>query len=298
MTATQSVSITPESLRQASFSDERSGYSRSEVQAVLTAAADALELAWRNNDALTANGVNTEEGEISSRAVLLLSSAQRIADDAVAEAESYAKDLIETARKQYREIIERAQHVAHSIEKQAAAHPGQIAAAAAAATTPTGATTPTDTGAIPVVGAAASDPWAADRSPALAFATDDLAAAGPASPDEVVRARQFARMATAQVHSLLESIERELGRLGATPARTLPPHPGPAPRLAPEAAPRLSPDAAARPAPEPADERPAPAFEQPAPAFEQPAPAFEQPAPAFEQPAGDSPWRRRSSSEY
>ncbi|MFC8680772.1 DivIVA domain-containing protein [Microbacterium ureisolvens] len=285
MTATQSVSITPESLRQASFSDERSGYSRSEVQAVLTAAADALELAWRNNDALTANGVNTEEGEISSRAVLLLSSAQRIADDAVAEAESYAKDLIETARKQYREIIERAQHVAHSIEKQAAAHPGQIAAAAAAAAaTPTGATTPTDTGAIPVVGAAAADPWAADRSPALAFATDDLAAAGPASPDEVVRARQFARMATAQVHSLLESIERELGRLGATPARTLPPHPGPAPRLAPEAAPRLSPDAAARPAPEPADERPAPAFEQP--------------APAFEQPAGDSPWRRRSSSEY
>jgi len=203
MTATQSVSITPELLRSVSFAEERHGYSRGEVQTLLAAAADALELAWRDNDALTANGVNTDDGEISSRAVLLLSSAQRIADDAVAEAESYAKDLIETARKQYREIIERAQHVAHSIEKQAAAHPGQVAAAATAG---------------PTAAPAPQSPSALDRYPAFAFATDDLAAAGPASPDDVVRARQFARMATAQVHSLLESIERELGRLGAAPA--------------------------------------------------------------------------------
>jgi len=213
MTAIQSVSVNPESLRGASFAEERHGYSRDEVQALLTAAADALEVAWRENEALTASGVSTEEGEISSRAVLLLSSAQRIADDAVAEAESYAKDLIETARKQYREIIERAQHVAHSIEKQAAAHPGQVAAAATAAPAPA-------TGGIPV-----SEPRSSDRSPALAFATDDLVAAGPASPDEVVRARQFARMASAQVHSLLESIERELGRLGATPAQAIPQDP-------------------------------------------------------------------------
>ncbi|MBW9095003.1 DivIVA domain-containing protein, partial [Microbacterium jejuense] len=130
MTPTQSVSITPELLRTVSFADERNGYARGEVHALLSAAADALELAWRDNDALTAGAVASEEGEISSRAVLLLSKAQRIADDAVAEAESYAKDLIETARKQYREIIERAQHVAHSIESQAAAHPGQPAAAA------------------------------------------------------------------------------------------------------------------------------------------------------------------------
>ncbi|WP_349425697.1 DivIVA domain-containing protein [Microbacterium sp. LWS13-1.2] len=229
MTATESVSITPELLRGVSFADERSGYARSEVHALLAAAADALEVAWRDNQALTASGVTTEEGEISSRAVLLLSSAQRIADDAVAEAESYAKDLIETARKQYREIIERAQHVAHSIEKQAAAHPGQIAAAAAPESP------------------RAAEPWAADRSPSLAFATDDLAAAGPASPDDVVRARQFARMATAQVHSLLESIERELGRLGATPAA---PAAAPAP---PAVAPRAAPDA---PGPAAADEQP------------------------------------------
>lgn len=216
MTAIQSVSTTPETLRAASFSDERHGYSRGEVDALLTAAADALEVAWRENAALTASGVSADEGEISSRAVLLLSSAQRIADDAVAEAESYARDLIETARKQYREIVERAQQVAHSIEKEAAAHPAQVAAAPAGAPA---------AGAADPASASAFQPWTADRSPALAFATDDLEVAGPASPDDVVRARQFARMATAQVHSLLESIERELGRLGATPARTAPASP-------------------------------------------------------------------------
>lgn len=261
MTVTESVSITPELLRGVSFAEERHGYARAEVQTLLAAAADALEVAWRDNEALTASGVTTEEGEISSRAVLLLSSAQRIADDAVAEAESYAKDLIETARKQYREIIERAQHVAHSIEKQAAAHPGAVAEAAAAQPASVAA---------PAVGAGSAEPWA-DRSPSFAFATDDLAAAGPASPADVVRARQFARMATAQVHSLLESIERELGRLGAAPAQApaLPPAP---PTPAP---PTLAPPTPAAPAPA-------------APASQ------EQPA-IDDQPSNDRPWRRGSA---
>ncbi len=236
MTAIQSVSTTPETLRAASFTDERHGYSRGEVDALLTAAADALEVAWRENAALTASGVSSDEGEISSRAVLLLSSAQRIADDAVAEAESYARDLIETARTQYREIVERAQQVAHSIEKEAAAHPGQVAAA--------------QTGAFAAPGPAAPSWGGADRAPALALATDDLEAAGPASPDDVVRARQFARMATAQVHSLLESIERELGRLGAGTPRTAPSPAAAAP----------SPAAAASPAPASA---PTPVFAEP-----------------------------------
>ncbi|GAA5084750.1 hypothetical protein GCM10025760_02940 [Microbacterium yannicii] len=263
MTATESVSITPELLRGVSFAEERHGYARAEVQELLAAAADALEVAWRDNEALTASGVTTEEGEISSRAVLLLSSAQRIADDAVAEAESYAKDLIETARKQYREIIERAQHVAHSIEKQAAAHPGAIAEAAAAQP---------EQVAAPAVGARPAEPWA-DRSPSSAFATDDLAAAGPASPDDVVRARQFARMATAQVHSLLESIERELGRLGATPAQT------PTQTSAQSSAqPSASPAPALPPVP-------------PAPAAP---PSPDQPA-ADDQPSNDRPWRRGSA---
>ncbi|HEV7185108.1 MAG TPA: hypothetical protein VGN33_11475 [Leifsonia sp.] len=193
MTGT-SASITPELLREASRAGENGDYDRDALRSHLVAAADALELAWGEKDDLMA-GLSSEDSEVSSRAVLLLSSAQRIADEVVAEAESYSKDLVETARTQYREIIERAQQAAHEIEKQSviprdAAEPRPIA---------------------PPAGAA--------QPPAPAFATDDLSAAGTASSDDVVRARQFTRMAAAQVHSLLESIERELGRLGAPSAQ-------------------------------------------------------------------------------
>lgn len=197
MSGIQSVSITPEQLRAPSFASAPDGYDRDQVRSLLAAAADALELAWREKHDLTAS-LSADDTDISSRAVLLLSHAQRIADDAVSEAEAYSKDLIETARNQYREIIERAQQQAHEIEKKAGA-----AAAAASA--------PAQDAAAP---AAAPASWSADQAPAAAFATDDLAAAGAASPDDVVRARQFTRMAAAQAHSLLESIERELGRLG------------------------------------------------------------------------------------
>jgi cell division septum initiation protein DivIVA len=201
MSGIQSVSITPEQLRTATFAEESDGFDRAEVRSLLSAAADALELAWREKQDLTA-GLSAEDGEITSRAVLLLSSAQRIADDAVAEAEAYSKDLIETARKQYREIVERAQQVAHSIEKEAGAAPtAQTAVVSVPEATP----------------AAPATSGSADRTPIAAFATDDLAAAGPATPEDVVRARQFTRMAAAQAHSLLEAIERELGRLGSNP---------------------------------------------------------------------------------
>src|SRR5690606_35957108 len=117
MTGTQSAPITPELLRGASFSRVTDGYSRAEVHSLLAAAADALEGARRENESLTAS-LRSEDNELSSRAVLLLSQAQRSDDDAVAEADSYSKVLIETARNQYREIVQRAQQVAHSIERE------------------------------------------------------------------------------------------------------------------------------------------------------------------------------------
>ena len=52
--------------------------------------------------------------EVSLRAVELLASAQRAADDAVAEAQSYARDLEETAREQYRHILQRAHDAARA----------------------------------------------------------------------------------------------------------------------------------------------------------------------------------------
>ncbi len=52
--------------------------------------------------------------EVSLRAVELLASAQRAADEAVAEAQSYARDLEETAREQYRHILQRAHDAARA----------------------------------------------------------------------------------------------------------------------------------------------------------------------------------------
>ena len=57
--------------------------------------------------------------EVSLRAVELLAKAQRAADEAVAEAQSYARDLEQSARDQYKQILERAQIAAQ------AARPGR-----------------------------------------------------------------------------------------------------------------------------------------------------------------------------
>lgn len=53
-----------------------------------------------------------EQVEISVHAVDLLSQAQQIADSCVAEAEQYARDLVDAARSQYRDILHRAQQAA------------------------------------------------------------------------------------------------------------------------------------------------------------------------------------------
>ena len=50
--------------------------------------------------------------DVSLRAVELLAKAQRAADEAVAEAQSYARDLEQTAREQYRHILQRAHEAA------------------------------------------------------------------------------------------------------------------------------------------------------------------------------------------
>ncbi len=59
--------------------------------------------------------------EVSLRAVELLASAQRAADEAVAEAQSYARDLEETAREQYRHILQRAHDAARAAGGESAA---------------------------------------------------------------------------------------------------------------------------------------------------------------------------------
>ncbi|MDH2442375.1 hypothetical protein QDR37_00275 [Amnibacterium sp. CER49] len=55
-----------------------------------------------------ASGADFEQ-EITTGAVSLLTQAQLIADKAIADAEQYARDLVLTARTQYREILDRAE---------------------------------------------------------------------------------------------------------------------------------------------------------------------------------------------
>ena len=68
------------------------------------------------------NGREENVQEVSLRAVELLARAQRAADEAVAEAQSYARDLEESAREQYRQILLRAQSAAQ--EHSSAMEPG------------------------------------------------------------------------------------------------------------------------------------------------------------------------------
>lgn len=65
------------------------------------------------------NNVTTSQdgtyAEVSLRAVELLAKAQRAADEAVAEAQSYARDLEKSAREQYKQILQRAQSAAQQV---------------------------------------------------------------------------------------------------------------------------------------------------------------------------------------
>lgn len=69
-----------------------------------------------NNDAQGTARTNEDQyQEVSLRAVELLAKAQRAADDAVAEAQAYARDLEQSARDQYKQILQRAQTAAQEV---------------------------------------------------------------------------------------------------------------------------------------------------------------------------------------
>ncbi|GGI46770.1 hypothetical protein GCM10010932_16300 [Agromyces flavus] len=64
------------------------------------------------------------EDEITAGAVGLLTQAQLIADKAISDAEQYARDLVLTARNQYREILERAESSASKASATVGVQPG------------------------------------------------------------------------------------------------------------------------------------------------------------------------------
>src|SRR4051794_20363477 len=87
-----------------------------EVRAATTSTAQELAALRAENARLrSGSGAGSDsdfEQEITSGAVGLLTQAQLIADKAISDAEQYARDLVLTARNQYREILERAEQSA------------------------------------------------------------------------------------------------------------------------------------------------------------------------------------------
>lgn len=80
-----------------------------EVKAAATGVRQELAALRAGNTELPASVSAASEDEITAGAVGLLTQAQLIADKAVADAEQYARDLVITARNQYREILQRAE---------------------------------------------------------------------------------------------------------------------------------------------------------------------------------------------
>ncbi|NLU83251.1 DivIVA domain-containing protein [Rhodococcus sp. HNM0569] len=85
--------------------------SRGGADADVNALRARLDAAERENQRLREESEKDLMG-ISSRAVNLLSQAQHSADETIADAERYARELVLSARTQYQEILERAQQVA------------------------------------------------------------------------------------------------------------------------------------------------------------------------------------------
>jgi hypothetical protein len=80
-----------------------------EVRAATTSTRQELATLRAENAKLRGGSGADVEEEITTGAVSLLTQAQLIADKAISDAEQYARDLVLTARNQYREILERAE---------------------------------------------------------------------------------------------------------------------------------------------------------------------------------------------
>jgi DivIVA domain-containing protein len=134
--------LSAEAVREAHFSTRRRGYDVDEVSLFLTKVANDIQSADSERTSLRAQlhsargeldrlrGDGAEKDlearvEISVHAVGLLSQAQQTADSCVAEAEQYARDMIQAARGQYRDILERAQQAAAESTRHIEVVPGE-----------------------------------------------------------------------------------------------------------------------------------------------------------------------------
>ncbi len=182
------VRRSPHTIRRASFSRERKGWSTDEVRDYLRRLADQIESGDAERSRLRAElerqraelyrvrheGSGPDQREQSNEpdghAVALFSQAQQVADRLIEEAVQQARELMSTARKQQRDILQEAHHSAeqamHSVQKV-----DQV---------PTG--------------------------------------AGYEAPvPEVEYVRTFAKVAQVQLRSVLEALTEQVDRLGSVP---------------------------------------------------------------------------------
>ncbi|HEV7167167.1 MAG TPA: DivIVA domain-containing protein [Micrococcaceae bacterium] len=212
MTATQGDQqpdgrLTPDVVRNAVFPVARhGGYDAPAVNQFLGAAADRLFAAEAEIRRLRQEAEQNQQGvkmDVSAETVNLLSRAQVIADKHVSDAEQYAHDLIDTARQQYTEILQKAEENAAS--RGQAANAGGTAA-----------------------GPAQRPEGARDSGP------------GPAIP-EIEYVRTYTRVAQVQLRAVIDALAEQVDQLGHLPGLEPPQPPQasapPLPAQPPEAPP-------------------------------------------------------------
>ncbi|KNX38424.1 DivIVA domain-containing protein [Luteipulveratus halotolerans] len=201
-------------LDELTFARSGDGYDPDEVDAFVEQLRGVLDAAEHERTALRADLAQARDqiggqdnDEIRVDAVGLLSQAQLIADKCIADAETYSRDLMMTARSQYREILERA-------EEKAAQTAEDVEGATSAGATAAGAT---------AAGAASADATAAEAA----------SASGAAAPEPVVSeveyVRTYARVAQVQLRAVLDALAEQVDALTELPK---PDRPAPAARPA------------------------------------------------------------------
>ncbi|MFJ2028362.1 DivIVA domain-containing protein [Streptosporangium sp. NPDC087985] len=134
-----SQSLTPDRVRKKEFSRAkiaRRGYSEEEVQAFLYRVADDMAAGdkekadlraeidrlknwYRSRGTDVSNSGAAQQPHLSVDAINILSRAQQTADAQIAEAENYARRLVDQARQQYEQILQESQQRAEEAASEA-----------------------------------------------------------------------------------------------------------------------------------------------------------------------------------
>jgi cell division septum initiation protein DivIVA len=179
-------------VREAAFSHRRRGIDESQVRRFLDDVATQIESADAERARLRAENESlrqrldqtTETGAISPQAIALFSQAQQVADNLVAEAVDHARAMMSDARRQQREILEKARSAAGPATPGAHVAPGHEHG----------------------------------REPGREHGREHSG-----TVPEIEYVRTFAHVAQVQLRSVLEALTEQVDRLSEVPAEHPPP---------------------------------------------------------------------------